>query len=216
MSIDTYANLKTEIIDWCHRDDLDARIDTFIDICESNIFAPGKDPRGMDVQPLQMLSADTESTITTSTSDRFATLPTGYQNARKLRIQISNGESYEIFYRTPAQMSILSATGMPRLFTITSQIEFDRISDQVYTGYLQGIINFTALSSSNTTNAVLTAHPTIYLHGTLAALYQFTEELDKWAMHYQAFCDAMRGANRKANVGRYGPAPRIRVEGRTP
>ena len=34
MSLDTYANLKLEIIDWSHRDDLDLKIDTFIEMAE--------------------------------------------------------------------------------------------------------------------------------------------------------------------------------------
>lgn len=216
MSLTTYSNLKIELIDWSHRDDLDTRIDTFIDIAESKMFSPGRDPMGRQCQPLKLRGMESEETITTSTSVRTVALPTGYQSARKMRIQITNGESVEIFYRTPAQLELISTVGMPRFFTITDVIEFDRISDIAYTGYLQAYIEFTALSSGNTTNVVLTNHPDIYLHGCLAALYEFSGEYDVAQHHWQMFYDAIRGANNKADQGRYGPAPQMRMEGATP
>lgn len=209
MSLDTYANLKTEIIDWSHRDDLDQKIDTFIDLAESEMLAN-------TVEPLQLRSAETLTAFATSITTRFSALPTGYQSARKLRIQIVNGESYELRYRTPSQLNILSDVGLPQFFTVTDQIEFDRVSDQVYAGEIQYYADFTALSASNTTNDVLTNHPTIYWAGAMWALKQYTNETQAAAGWYQMFINAIRGANNKDKLGRYGPAPVMRVEGATP
>jgi len=209
MSLDTYANLKNEIIEWSHRDDLDLKIDTFIDMAESKMLAN-------EDEPLKLRSSETLTAFATNTTDRFAALPTGYQSSRKLRIQIVDGESYELFYRTPGQLNIKSSTGMPRFFTITDQIEFDRVSDQVYAGEIQYFQDFTPLSASNTTNSVLTNHPNIYLFGALWALRSFTEEPQMAADNYQKFILAIRGANKKDWLGRYGPAPVVRVEGATP
>lgn len=209
MSLDTYANLKKEIIDWSHRDDLDLKIDTFIDLAESEMLAN-------KVEPLQLRSEETLSAFATNTTDRFAALPTGYQSSRKLRIQIVNGESYELRFRTPSQLNIKSHTGLPQFFTVTDQIEFDRVSDQVYAGEIQYYQDFTALSSSNATNDVLTNFPTIYLFGALWALRKHTNEPQAAAGFYQDFIGAIRGANKKDKLGRYGPAPIMRVEGSTP
>lgn len=209
MSLDTYANLKDEIISWSHRDDVDLKIDTFIDLAESEMLANA-------VEPLQLRGEETLVVFATNTSDRFVALPAGYQSLRKARIQIANGESYEIFYRTPAQLNLISSAGMPRFFTVTDQVEFDRVSDQIYAGEFQYFQDFTALSSSNTTNTVLTNHPTIYLFGALWSLKKHTEEPQAAAGYYQDFINAIRGANKKDWLGRYGPAPVARVEGATP
>lgn len=209
MSLDTYANLKLEIISWSHRDDLDLKIDTFIDMAESEMYAN-------PVEILKIRDGEVNTSFSTSTSTRFVSLPTGYQSSRKLRIQITNGKSVELEYRTPSQLQILSSTGMPYFYTVTDQIEMERISDQVYTGYIQYFQKFTALSSSNTTNAILTNYPNIYLFGALWALKKHVEMYDEAAVYYQDFINAIKGANKDAKDGRYGPAPIMRIEGATP
>jgi len=209
MSLDTYNNLKKEIITWSHRDDMDLLIDTFIDLAESEMLANS-------VEPLQIRSQETRTATATNTTDRFEALPAGYQSGRKLRIQIVNGESYEVRYRTPSQLKLISDVGMPRFFTITDQIEYDRVSDQVYAGEIQYYKDFTVLSSSNTTNDVLTDHPTIYLFGALWALKKHTEQPQSAQTYYNDFILAIKGANNKAKIGRYGPAPVMRTEGSHP
>lgn len=209
MSLDTYANLKAEIIDWCHRDDMDLRIDTFIDMAEQHMYAN-------PIETLQLRDGETLSAFTTNTTDRFVALPAGYQEMRKVRIQIVNGESVELRYRTPSQLNLLSVVGMPQFFTITDQVEMDRVSDQAYSGEFQCFTTFTPLSSSNTSNAVLTSFPTIYLYGALWALFKHVEDEQKAAEYYADFINAIQGANEFHRKGRYGPAPVMRVEGVTP
>lgn len=323
MSLDNYANLKAEIIDWSHRDDLNTRIDSFIDLAETEMLSN-------TVEPLRLRATETLVDFFTNTTTRFAALPTDYQSGRKLRIkgveteiladpefdtvsasgvdtadyvipanasitggalvftaaetatgkftvevkkyrleyeiavaaltthtlggvslnltvgvhnhqitttattahsivsdttselkyfrmtEINAGRSEPLRFRTPEQLNIRNSVGMPTFFTITDQIEFDRISDQVYPGEIQYYADFTALSSSNTTNTVLTNHPTIYLFGSLWALNVFTEKPQSAASYYQQFINAIRGANNKDKLGRYGPAPVMRVEGQTP
>jgi len=209
MSLDNYANLKEEIIDWSGRDDMDLLIDTFIDMAEQEMYANV-------VEPLKLRDGEVLTAFSTNTSDRFVALPTGYQSMRKVRIQIVDGESYEMRYRTPGQLNIKSSVGMPQFFTVTDQIEFDRVSDQVYAGEFQYFQEFTALSSSNTINAVLTKFPTIYLFGALWALKLKAEEPQAADGYYQRFINAIKGANNKHELGRYGPSPVMRIEGITP
>ncbi len=209
MSFSDYEELKVEIIEWSHRDDLDLKIDTFIDMAESEMYAN-------QVEPLQVRSGETRSAVSTNTTDRFAALPTGYLSMRKLRIQIDNGESIEVRFRTPSQLNILSSAGIPLFFTVTDQIEFERISDQIYTGEIQFFQEFTPLSDTNLTNAILTSFPNIYLFGALWALKLHVEQQQEAELYYQRFINAIRGANNKDQLGRYGPAPVMRVEGVTP
>ena len=209
MSLDTYANLKAEIIDWSHRDDIDLKVDTFIDLAESEMLAN-------TVEPLQLRGEETLAAFATNTTDRFVVLPAGYQSMRKVRIQIVNGKSIELRYRTPTQLNLLSSVGLPRFFTVTDQVEMERTSDQVYAGEFQYFQDFTALSSSNTTNSVLTNHPTIYLYGALWALNKWAEKPQSASDYYLQFINAIKGANNKDKLGRYGPTLVMRVEGATP
>ncbi|MCK4788721.1 MAG: hypothetical protein KAV87_33570 [Desulfobacteraceae bacterium] len=211
MSLDSYEELKVEIIEWSHRDDLDGKIDTFIDMAESEMYANQDGP-------LQLRGEETLAAFTmdSSTPSRFIALPTGYQSMRKIRVQIVDGESVELEFRTPSQLNILSSDGLPRFFTVTDQIELDRLPDQDYAGEIQYFQDFTPLSDTVATNTVLTNHPNIYLFGALWALKLHTEEAQAAANYYQQFISAIRGANNKDELGRYGPAPVMRVEGATP
>ena len=209
MSLDSYENLKVEIIDWSHRDDVDPKIDTFIDLAETEMYSN-------TVEPLKIRGGETRAAFSTNTTDRFAALPAGYQSSRKLRIQIVNGESIELRYRTPSQLNISSTTGLPQFFTVTDQIEFNRVSDQVYTGEIQYYQEFTPLSDTVSTNFVLTGEPNIYLFGTLWALFEWAEQPQTADKYYRRFINAIVGANNNANDGRYGPAPVMRIEGSTP
>ena len=135
---------------------------------------------------------------------------------RKVRVQIVEGPSVELEFRTPSQLNILDSTGFPYFFTLTDQIELDRIPDQAYEGEFQYYQDFTALSDTDPTNAVLTNFPTIYLYGAMWALKKYTDEPVSSDKYYQMFISAIKGANNKDELGRYGPAPVMRVEGQTP
>lgn len=211
MALDSYANLKQEVIDWSHRDDLDVKIDTFIDLAESEMFANA-------MEPLQLRSQEVRSTSTmdSTTPSRYLALPSGFQSMRKLSIIQDNTDPIELRYRTPGQLNVIDGEGIPCFFTVTSQLEFDRNPDKDYTVEIQYIEDFTPLSSANTTNAVLTNHPTIYLFGTLWALFTHVQQYEEATNYYRLFLTAIQGANNKAEMGRYGPAPVMRVEGSTP
>lgn len=211
MSLDTYENLKVEIIEWSHRKDLNLKIDTFIDLAEAEMYANKTEP--LQLRGQEVLEAFTMDSVTPS---RFVALPTGFQSMRKIRVQIVNGESVELKFRTPSQLNILSTTGLPRFFTVTDQIELERVPDQDYAGEIQFYQDFTPLSSSVATNTVLTNHPNIYLFGALWALKLHAVEPESAAQYYQWFINAIQGANNKDKLGRYGPAPIMRTEGATP
>lgn len=209
MALDTYENLKQSIINWSHREDMDLLIDDFIDICEAEMYANPE-------EVLQIREGETLASFNTSTTDRYAALPTGFIEMREVRLEIANGPYIEMRYRTPGQLNIKPTVGIPQFFTVTDQVEFDCVSDQVYAGKYQYHAEFTALSASNTSNAVLTNHPNIYLYGSLWALFNHAQDEQQAAKYYTAFIGAIRGANKKATRGRYGPAPVMRIEGATP
>lgn len=201
MPITSYTELKTAIVDWSHRGDVATITDDFIDMAESEIW-----------KTLRIRDMEVRSTASLST--RFIELPTGFVEMRRIRISGSN--SYDLEYRTPEAMNIDDDTGRPRFYTVTSELEFDRTPDSTYTLEMQYIRSLTALSSSNTSNAVLSRFPMIYLFGSLWALYTWSLQEDKADFYQNKFLMAIRDANAQDKRGRYGAAPAMRVEGPTP
>lgn len=205
MPISTYAELKVAIQSWAKRSDTLSVIDDFIDLAESDIW-----------QRLRIRDMETETSISSSTSVRTVALPSAFLQARRLRIDRTDLDDVVLQYETPMSMRVIESAGMPLRFTITNQIELDRVSDQVYTLKLQYYASLTALSGSNTTNAVLTRFPMVYLYASLFHYAQWAQDdllIDRYAMLAEGAINSANAADRK---GRYGPAPGIRMMGATP
>lgn len=202
MSLGTYLGLKDAIESWSHRNDVAARLDDFIDLAESEML-----------KWLRIRDMETRSTAVTN--GRYISLPPGFLEMRRLKM-ISGAQYFELLQTTPEGMHITQDSGIPKLFIVSSQIEFDRTPDSTYTVEMQYYAAPTALSSTTTTNAVLTRFPSIYLFGSLWALYQWSLQEDKAEYYSQKFMQAIQSANREDKKGRHGPAPAMRYGGPTP
>lgn len=203
MSLTTYLGLKDAVESWSHRNDVASRLDDFINLAESEM------KRWLRIR-------DMESRGTTNTdTDRYVSLPSGFLELRSLKI-ISGSQYFDVLYKTPESMIITQDSGIPKAFTITNQIEFDRVPDGTYTLEILFYNSFTSLSATNTSNAVLTKFPNIYLYGCLWALYQWSLQEDKSEYYYGKFIQAIKSANREDSKGRHGPAPAMFYRGPTP
>ena len=203
MSLDTFDNLKIEIIDWSHREDIDLKVDTFIDLAEVEMYSNA-------VKRLKVRSGETTATDTASTSTRYVSLPTGFLEMRRLRIDTATG-FLPLTYRTPEQLHSIDGPARPRFFTVTDQIEFDTVPDEAYTIDFQYLAEFTPLSSSNQTNPVLTLDPNIYLYGALKQAFLWAVDREEASKYHDLFIAAIRGANKKFIAGKYGQSPVMKV-----
>lgn len=209
MALGNYAGLKDSIKTWSKRKDANnAIIDDFILIAEEEMY-------GNPTSPLRLNTMDTRATASASTSERFLALPSGFMAMRRLKLNLSQGDC-DVRFMAPDQLNLQGVSGIPRFFSVTSQVEFDRTPDSAYTVEMQYWARPTALSDSNTTNTVLDNFPTIYLYGALWALWQYFSEEEISEYYYAKFMTAIKGANKLHKDGRYGSAPRIRMEGVTP
>ncbi len=199
MALDTFDNLKLEIIDWSHRNDIDLKVDTFIKLAEVEMYSNS-------IKKLKVRSGETLTTGTASTSSRFLALPTGFLEMRRLRIDTDTG-FLPLTYRTPEQLVSIDGPAVPRFFTVTDQIEFDTVPDEAYTIEFQILAEFTALSDSNQTNPVLTLEPNVYLFGALKQAFVWAVDTEQAAKYHDLFISAIRGANKKYNAGKYGQSP---------
>jgi hypothetical protein len=202
MSLTTYLGLKDSIESWSHRNDVANRLDDFIDLAESEMY------RHLRIR-------DMETRTTATTSGRYLALPTGFLEMRRVRL-ISGAQYFELLYSTPEGMYISQDSGIPGVYTITSQLEFDRSPDSAYTIEYQYYASLSALSAGSPTNAILTRFPNIYLFGSLWALYLWALQEDKAEYYYGKFMQAIQTANREDSKGRHGPAPAMRYGGPTP
>lgn len=204
MTINTYANLKQAIENFSHRTDISNVIDNFIELAENDI-----DKR------LMLRNNELRATATMSTTDRFLALPDRFLKMRRLTL-INGSLNYEIEYRGSESMPIQDSAGRPKYFTVTSQLEFDRVADSAYTLEMSYFSRLVPLTSSNTSNDVLTDYPDLYLWGCLTQLALWEKDLEQFQVYQSKFDNAMSEANKQERKGRYGTAPRMIKEGSTP
>lgn len=216
MPFTTFEELSASIGLWTKRGtSLDLLIPDFIKLAEDEMYNPPKIP-GRIVKPLKLKQLEKTSTISTSTSTRFVSLPSDYYSMRNTRLDIAN-ESAFLQYRTPQQLVRFDVAGRPAFFTIIgTQVEFDRVSDEILTVDIQYHSKDAALTSAAPTNFVLTNHPNIYLYGALAQAFLYTGDGEREADFRSKFIGAITGANQADKDGQYGPAPVMSVEGSTP
>lgn len=84
------------------------------------------------------------------------------------------------------------------------QLQFAPIPDQSYDGILLYAQQLTPLTVSNTTNAVLTEFPDLYLFGALLQAAPYLEHDERIAVWYQKFNDAIDQANEMRERESYG------------
>ena len=152
MSIATYSELKTAVAAWLARSDLTSVIPDFISLAEADM-----------TYRLRLVEFETTGTVTMTAG--VGTLPTGYLNARSVRM---DGEP-QLRYLTPSAFDeFLDAneSGDGVYYTIVgTQIK----TAPPTTGSLKITYSakFTPLSDGAPTNDVLTNFPNAYLFGAL-------------------------------------------------
>lgn len=196
--------MKQAVENWSHRTDIDDVLDNVIHLAENEI-----DKR------LMLRDNEQRATATLSTSSRFLALPAGFIKMRRLTL-VNGSLNFEVSFAAPEQMTVHNAAGRPRHYTITSQLEFDRVPDSAYTLEMNYITKTTPLTSANTTNDVLTNYPDLYLWGCLIQIAILEKDIEMMQVYQSKFDVAMQDANKQERKGRYGTAPRIMKEGSTP
>jgi len=201
MTISTYATLQTAVETWLARTDLTATIPDLITLFEACAN-----------RRLRVRQMETSTTLTPSSGS--ATLPTDYLMWRSVTWTGSTRVSLEYVHPTYLQAAYpTTPSDTPRHFIIEGTTLKVRPVDD--TGlefyYFQKV---PALSDAATTNWLLTAHPDLYLFGTLAeaqALAGFFDIAGVWKTRRdELFEEIIRLSNKS-----HGPAA-IKVMGATP
>lgn len=196
MTIATYAELVTEVESFLNRADQTARIPTAIRLFEAWCN-----------RELRLPQMEGVSTATTAADSESVPLPSNFRQVRSLHLDTDPIRVLE--YMAPASMRSTYAanqTGKPLVYTIENEaLALAPVPDDAYTLVLTYYATVPALTSTDTTNWLLTKHPDAYLAGTLAYMYALlrdNEESAKW----QSFLDsivasAVREGNRERIAG---------------
>jgi len=157
MAISTYSELQTAVANWLHEDTFTSIIPDFITIGEATLN-----------RRLRLLQMETTSAVSTNTTDRFAALPADFLEIIDLALYADNYP--QIITQIPLSKIndyALDESGLPETYAISSNIIYNCISDQVYTGVLRYYAKLDIATDS--TNFLLTAYPDAYLYSALVA-----------------------------------------------
>ena len=204
MSLDTYANLQTEIAGFLNRDDLTSAIPTFIDLAEAQM---SRDIRHWRMQERATITIDAQ----------YEDRPTDWIETIRF-VLTGNGTSALDLLAQNAMADFRSGSadtaGTPRYYTHTqSQFEFYPTPDETYIGDLLYYQQIPALSDSNTTNWLLTNAPDVYLYGALLHTAPYLQEdarVTVWAQLYSAAVARLNAESDAAAVSGSGLRMKIR------
>ena len=192
MALDSYSNLKTSIADWLNRDDLTNVIPDLITLCEADLN------RRLRVREMVARSVGEVST-------QFTVLPSDFLEARN--VQINTSPPSVLDYRSPEALDRYRATigdntGTPIYYTLIGDtLEVAPTPSQTEKIEIVYYKKISPLSSSNTSNFILSDHADVYLYGSLlhsAPYLHGDERLATWATVYDSKVERLNGADSTA------------------
>lgn len=206
MSLDTYANVIQEIADHLDRNDLAAKIPTFItafeDVANSEL-------------PLRTRFNTATTTLSLTSASPLVSLPADFLEAKTF-IDVTSSPVNVVPVYTPASLyaaiNTPNVAGNPKGVTIVgSSAEFQPTADTSYSIKLYYYQKVTALSSG--VNWLLTNFPSLYLYGPLVSAEAYLGDdprLKTWGDLYDNLIQKLAGSNER---GQYGGTPlTVRVD----
>jgi hypothetical protein len=189
----TRAELAQLVADYLHRDDMGGIIPKFIDLATVRL---GRD----------LTSLENEAQATISATANPIDLPADFKSIRELTY--GNG-SNPIYLQSVGRSRIHRyGSGKPIAYSITGL----KATIGPFSAGDYGIIYYqepAALTSNSSTNAVLEAHPQLYLYATLLEAHTYTQDFELRAQALSTYQGELAGVNSKANAGRMGAAAAV-------
>lgn len=196
MSLSNYSGLLASIASWLNRDDLTAVIPDFITLAEADMCSR-----------LRLRSMLTRATATLD--EAYETLPTDY--LQMYRVVVNDDQIQFAPTDLLARYALDYAGDAPRYFAITgSQLQLVPTPTALATATIEMTYYArpTALSDTNTSNAILAASPGIYLYGALVQASPYLgddQRVQTWGQLYAQCCDVLQAADDAAEF----PAPLV-------
>lgn len=192
MALSTYSDLQTSIASHLDRSDLTSVIPDFIALFEANANVD---------KAIKTIFNRTSTSVTTVAAQNYISTPSNFLDAEALILLNAGSKNVITNYGTPSSLYTAfpqTTNGFPGGFiTQASKLELARTPDAAYSGTLYYYSKIPALSTTNTTNWLLTNYPNLYLYGSLTAaeVYMGTDQrLQVWGNLYDNFLQKLGGA----------------------
>ena len=182
MAITTYAELKTAVANWIHRDDLTAYVDDIITLGEKRILREVK-------------TRDMEAALNLTISNGVATIPSDYVSIKHARVDGSPSQPLGSVTASQlyTQFPLRSGSGKPQKIAVDQgSFIFGPYPDSNYTILGTYYKRLPALSTG--VNALFTANPDLYLAAALGEALAFNandKRLAVWEAKYQSIKEAL-------------------------
>jgi len=201
MAISTYAELQTAVANWLDRDDLTDRIPEFIALAEARMN-----------RVLRIRLMEGKYTASTVAAQRNYALPASYIQMRNF--QLNTSPITPLQYVTPEIYDRLwggSTGGTPQFYTIVAgEVQLGPLPASVLTMEMLFYKKISALSVTNTTEAMLTDNPDIYLYGALLEAEPFIMNDERVGLWAQGFQQSVANLQEQDNKDRHsGSALRV-------
>lgn len=214
MSFESYSALQAEIGDYLARNDLTAKIPTFIRLAEA------KFNRSLFVR--QMEQRATALVYPDSDEPEYISLPLDFQSMRRVRLSSIEGKP-RLDFRSGVQIdeyrqNTANVGGIPIYFTIFGdEIELCPTPQDSYTIEMIYRRNIPALSADNPSNWLLELAPDAYLYGALLESAPYTKEDERIATWVAGLTSVIDTLNNLGMASTFNAGPlEMRTSGRTP
>jgi len=167
MSLSTYAELKTAVLDFAHRSDLSGVFDDLAARAEAGLN-----------RKLRLIQQEQRTTSATTSGSRLVTLPTGFLEMISIGMEYGNALNELLPIGTvPINADrTLDYNGIPRYYRIGSSIELDIPADDAYPLQLHWFKKWDIVNDS--TNWLLTNWPDLYMDAILAEIGLYTRDAE--------------------------------------
>lgn len=204
MALANYSDLVSAISSWTHRGDVASVAPDFITLAEQRIYYGSEDMQ-FPCKPLRLRIMEEQDTGNASSG--VITIPSSYLETIRL-ILTDGGKNREIRYRAPqANAPYESESGNASFYTrLNEGLKVGPSSAAYVHDYYK---KFDGLTVSNTTNALMTAHPNVYLQACLVEAWMYIGNMAKATAAYRAYCaavNALQSSDRRSAYGASGLA----------
>lgn len=197
-SFDNYSELKSSVATYMHRDDLTELIPGFIKLAESEM--------NRFLRPWRL---EATATIAITSGTDTAALPA---RTREVKSVFLTGNTE----RELTKMSLAQLNNLYRNQESGNPVHYALSGDNLVlgptpseSGSLSALVikAVSALSDANTTNAILTNYPDVYLYGAAKHGYMYLRNSQRAQEANQAFMTGIEEANRESRKFRASGVP---------
>jgi len=210
MAIDTYAKLQSEILDTLNRTDLVADITEYSPgtIDGAVIRGISKAERRI-VRRLRTREFETSTTFNLTANLETSTIPSDFLMAKSFiltsspQVVLTSKDMTQLITDQPSTVA-----GQPTAFSsYGTSFYFRKIPDSAYAAKLFYYYQPTALSTTNTSNILLTKYPDLLLYGALIELTAHVEEDDRIQLWKGAFDEGIKDITDDNTLNRWSGVP---------